>query len=178
MDSQDVLHFWFEETDPKDWFKNDGQLDEKIRERFLTAHTQAAEGELWRWRETIQGRLAEIILLDQFSRNIYRGEAKAFQYDGMALILSQEAIRTGQAEELPVQQRSFLYMPFMHSESAAIHETAMQLFAEIGMEESYRFEKAHRDIIEQFGRFPHRNKALGRPSTEEERVFMKNHSGF
>lgn len=178
MEAKEVLHFWFEETDPKLWFQNDGSLDEEIKKQFSAIHHQATKGELWRWRDTIEGRLAEIILLDQFSRNIYRNQAKAFAYDGMALILSQEAICSGEASMLSTVQRSFLYMPFMHSESLAIHEIARELFAEQGMESSFDFEKKHHDILIRFGRYPHRNEALHRTSTPEEIEFMKEHSGF
>lgn len=178
MNSQEVLNFWFQETDPASWFRNDGELDRLIEARFSALHTQAAKGELWQWRDTIQGRLAEIIILDQFSRNLYRNQPEAFASDGMALVLAQEALRTEEQQLLTTVERSFLYMPFMHAESRAIHEIAMELFQEEGMEESLKFEKEHRDIIEQFGRYPHRNVALNRESTPEEVEFLKNHQGF
>lgn len=179
MDVQEVLRFWFEEIDPEMWFKKDRQFDEEIRRRFSTVHQAAVRGELFHWRETLEGRLAEVIVLDQFSRNMYRDQPEAFRYDGMALILAQEALRQGNLQELTVVQRSFLYMPFMHSESSTIHEWAMELFAEEGMESSYEYEKQHRDIIERFGRYPHRNHILQRESTEEEMRFLKEeHAGF
>ena len=178
MEYQEVLDFWFKEVDPEKHFIKDENLDEEIKQRFSEVHLQAAAGELWQWRETIQGRLAEIIVLDQFSRNMYRGQAKAFSTDGMALILAQEAIRTKEAKKLPTDQRSFLYMPFMHSESMAIHDIAMELFSETGMEETLQYEIGHREIIAQFGRYPHRNEALSRVSTPEEVAYMKENEGF
>lgn len=178
LEYQEVLDFWFKETDSKFHFKKDDHFDEEIRQRFSEVHRQAAAGELWQWRETIQGRLAEIIILDQFSRNMFRNQAKAFSTDGIALVLAQEAIRTKEIDKLTTSQRSFLYMPFMHSESKVIHEISKELFAEQGMESSLRYEVQHRKIIEKFGRYPYRNKALNRNSTPEEIEFMKKNKDF
>ena len=118
---QDILTFWFEELEPKDWFVSNADVDKQIETRFLTTLEQAAQSELFDWRETAQGRLAEIIVLDQFSRNVYRNTPKAFAQDALALALAQETIRLGLDQELTDVERSFLYMPFMHSESKRIH---------------------------------------------------------
>lgn len=174
----EVLEFWFEELDEKMWFQSTDQLDEEIQVRFGATHRQAAAGELWEWRETVEGRLAEVIVLDQFSRNIHRGRSEAFASDGMALILAQEALRHKAIYDLETKQRAFLYMPFMHSESLVIHEVAMTLFKEKGMESFYKYEKEHRDVIAMFGRYPHRNAVLNRPSTKKELEFLKQHKGF
>ncbi|MGG5315786.1 DUF924 family protein [Enterococcus sp. AZ072] len=173
MESQAVLDFWFTESMPKQWFAKDESFDQKICERFALLHRQVSQGEKAFWRETIQGRLAEILVLDQFSRNLFREDPRAFAYDGMALVLAQEAIVKEELIELTIEERSFVYMPFMHSESLAIHDQAMILFSETGMENSLDFEKRHRDIIERFGRYPHRNAVLNRPSTQEELSFLK-----
>ncbi|MFI7918815.1 DUF924 family protein, partial [Acinetobacter baumannii] len=117
---------------------------------------------LWSWRKTPEGRLAEIIVLDQFSRNIYRDQPESFAYDGLALALSQEAISLQLDAQLNPEQRSFLYMPFMHSESKLIHEFALKLFQRLGNEINLSFEKKHKVIIDRFGRYPHRNAILGR----------------
>ncbi len=122
--------------------------------------------------QTALGRLSEIILLDQFSRNIYRDKPAAFAQDALALALAQEAIAAGIASELTVDQRSFLYMPFMHSESELIHQQAVKLFSEPGLEASLEFEIRHKKIIDRFGRYPHRNEILGRTSTVEEQQFL------
>lgn len=175
---QDVLDFWFNETDSEFWFKQNDQVDTDIRQRFGKWHQKAAACELADWRKTIHGRLAEIILLDQFSRNMFRGKPEAFSHDPLALALSQEALRYGQLDKLTTKERAFLYMPFMHSESLLIHDKAMELFQEEGMEEHLEYEKAHRDIIKRFGRYPHRNDVLGRPSTDEEREFLDDFDGF
>lgn len=170
---QPILEFWFEELRPASWWAKSAKLDEDIRRRFGDLHRQAARGELWHWRGSAEGRLAEIIILDQFSRNLYRDRPEAFAQDGMALVLAQEAISLGLDEELPVVQRAFLYMPFMHSESLMIHDRAVRLFDVPGMDSSLDYEHRHRDIILRFGRYPHRNAILGRASTEEEQQFLR-----
>lgn len=172
-DAQAVLDFWFEALTPAQWFKKDPETDQAIRERFGSLHAQAAQCECYAWRETPQGRLAEIIVLDQFSRNIYRDDARAFATDTLALALAQEAVAAGAAASLSSEQRAFLYMPYMHSESVAIHERAMELFNQPGLEKNFDFEVRHKAIIDRFGRYPHRNALLGRASTDEELAFLK-----
>ncbi|ETF04390.1 membrane protein [Advenella kashmirensis W13003] len=173
MSPQDILDFWFEQTPPENWFVNDSQFDATIRERFTEVWQQAARAELSGWRGTIRGRLAEIIVLDQFSRNIGRGTPVAFAQDSMALVLSQEASRTSEFAELTQQENNFLLMPMMHSESTVIHQAAECLFRKYGSTESYQFELKHKAIIDAFGRYPHRNEILGRESTPEELAFLK-----
>lgn len=169
-----VLTFWLEESGYAQWWQKDDAFDAKIRERFADTHAAACAGELWHWRETPEGRLAEIIVLDQFSRNLFRNDARAFAQDGMALALAQTAISSGDDEKLQTQaQQRFLYMPFMHSESKAMHEVAMQLFCSIGDENTVKYEKLHKKIIDRFGRYPHRNAVLGRETTDEEAEFLK-----
>ncbi|WMC11904.1 DUF924 domain-containing protein [Oceanimonas pelagia] len=176
---QNVLAFWFEELSPAQWWHKDAKLDAAIAERFGSLHERACQGELWQWRSGALGRLAEIIVLDQFSRNIHRGKPASFAADGMALALAQEAIRQGAEHGLSREQRLFLYMPFMHSESLGIHDQALVLFERLGLADNLDYERRHRRIIERFGRYPHRNAILGRPSTAEELVFLKQPgSGF
>jgi len=170
---QEVSRFWFKELEPKQRFMKDMALDKTITKRFCTTHTAALAGELHLWRETAQGRLAEIIVLDQFSRNMYRDTPQAFAYDAMALVLAQEAIRLKADEQVEFEQRMFMYMPYMHSESPLIHEQAVALFNLPGAEYNYEFELKHKAIIDQFGRYPHRNKILNRESTPEEIEFLK-----
>lgn len=170
--SEEILKFWFEEIDRSLWFKKDADFDKLLAERFEALHTKASLGELCAWRESPHGRLAEIIVLDQFSRNLFRDSAKAFAQDGMALVLAQEAVRTGADAELSAQERVFLYMPYMHSESLAIHETAVQLFTRNGIQGNLDFEIKHKAIIARFGRYPHRNALLGRDSTPDELEFL------
>lgn len=170
----DVLTFWFEELTPEEHFNGGTEIDEEIRERFGKLHTKAAAGELYDWRETLYGRLAEIIILDQFSRNLYRGEAKAFAQDKMALALAQECLRNCDLSTLESSERAFLYMPFMHSESLVIHEIAMKLFSsEPDLKENLKYEISHKETLEEFGRYPYRNKALGRKNTPAEEDYLK-----
>ncbi len=173
-----VLNFWFEEVDKGLWFKRSDDFDKLIIERFGDVHEQATRGELASWRSTVRGRLAEIIVLDQFSRNIYRNSPLAFANDTVALVLAQEALKSADLMSLTVQERAFLYLPFMHSESKLIHEYAVKLFSESGMENNYNFELQHKEIIDRFGRYPHRNAVLGRESTKEELEFLEHHKGF
>ncbi|GIU22104.1 membrane protein [Shewanella colwelliana] len=168
----DVLHFWFEEIEPKSWWIKDANFDATITERFSALLNQAKQGELHHWRTTPRGRLAEIIVLDQFSRNIYRNQPDAFTADPMALALAQEAVAAGADSELKPTQVPFLYMPYMHSESAYIHELALVLFSREAAIGNLEFEQRHKKIIDQFGRYPHRNKILGRQSTPEEEAFL------
>jgi uncharacterized protein (DUF924 family) len=168
-----VLDFWFKEATPKQWWSKDAVFDATIRQRFERVHASAVACELWHWRGTPSGRLAEIIVLDQFSRNLFRDDARAFAADALALALAQEAVRGGHDAALPVTQRAFLYMPYMHSESLAIHDEARRLFAAPGLESNADFEGRHRAILERFGRYPHRNAALGRASTAAESAFLK-----
>ena len=167
-----VIAFWFNEIKPAAWFEKNTVFDQQIRQRFLGIYHTAAQCELSVWREQPLGRLAEIIILDQFPRNIFRDKAQAFATDSLALALSQEAIRTGADKQLSSTQKSFLYMPFMHSESKHIHSQAEQLFKQPGMETNYNFELRHKKIIDQFGRYPHRNTILMRESSNEELAFL------
>ena len=168
-----ILAFWFEENGSEQWWSSDPQFDAEIRSRFGALHDRAVEGELYDWRDTPEGRLAEIVLLDQFSRNLYRDAPRAFAADGMALALAQEAVRIGADQALPPVRRQFVYMPYQHSESPRIHEVAVVLFESLDVPESLDFERRHKAIIDRFGRYPHRNRVLGRPSTEEEIAFLR-----
>lgn len=169
---QQVLDFWFNQLEAKDWFVANQEVDNTIRDQFGDLLKQASQAELFTWRVTPEGRLAEIIVLDQFSRNIYRNTPQAFSQDPLALGLAQEAIRLEADKSLTTIERSFLYMPFMHSESAAIHKQAVVLFSQPGMENNYDFELKHKLIIDRFGRYPHRNAILSRESTTEEIDFL------
>lgn len=167
-----ILQFWFKDITPAQHWKVDPVFDRLISERFSEIHAQAGRCELFEWRNEPGGRLAEIIVLDQFSRNIYRGLPLAFATDSLALALAQEAVATGADKALTANQRNFLYMPYMHSESKAIHKIAEKLFKENAQQNSYDFELRHQAIINRFGRYPHRNAILNRQSTDEEIEFL------
>ncbi len=170
---QEILKFWFEEIEPSQWWSKDEQIDQIILERFSGIHAKAIRCECFGWRNIAEGRLAEIIVLDQFSRNMFRESPLSFANDSLALALSQEAILLEADKELNPVQRSVLYLPFMHSESLEIHEVAMSLYQNNGTQSNLIFEVKHKEIIEKFGRYPHRNKILGRISTEEEIEYLK-----
>lgn len=172
MNYQDILDFWFNpETQPL-WFVKSDDFDGLINQKFRDTHQQAAQAELWSWRKTAEGRLAEIIVLDQFSRNLFRDQAQAFAQDALALTLAQEAISLDLDKQLSPEQRAFLYMPFMHSESKFIHEFALKLFQRLGNPMNLDYEKMHKAIIDRFRRYPHRNQILARTSTAEELEFL------
>jgi uncharacterized protein (DUF924 family) len=172
MQPQSILHFWFTELTPKHHFAKDAALDEAIRSRFGATLEAAARCELFAWRATPEGRLAEILVLDQFSRNVYRDTPHAFAQDALALALAQELVASGLDRSLSLAQRSFAYMPYMHSESALVHAQAVELFSQPGLEDTLRFELRHKEIIDRFGRYPHRNALLGRVSSPEELAFF------
>lgn len=172
MRPDDVLRFWFDEATPAQHFTQDVEFDNAIRHRFGAVHASGVRGELAGWRESGTGRLAEVIVLDQFSRNLWRGDARAFAADGMALVLAQEALRMGIDQAFAAARRAFLYLPFMHSESPAIHVEAERLFRAPGLERNHDFELRHKAIVDRFGRYPHRNAVLGRLSTPEELAFL------
>lgn len=173
MNYQQVLDFWFDADHQQFWFNQNEDFDLEIEQRFGPTLQQAMRCELWTWRETIHGRLAEIILLDQFSRNLFRDHPAAFAQDPLALALAQQAIALGLDLQLVAEQRCFLYLPFMHSESKIIHIQALRLFESLNNPTNLDFEKKHKVIIDRFGRYPHRNHILQRESTAEEIEFLK-----
>lgn len=169
---QDVIEFWFTELEPQQWWQKDASLDAIIQKRFASLHNQAKVGELFHWRDSALGSLAEIIVLDQFSRNIYRDKPESFSCDPLALALAQVAISKGFDLELAQEQRNFLYLPFMHSESKLIHNEAVKLYQALGEPNNLAFELKHKAIIDKFNRYPHRNKILNRESTMKEIAFL------
>lgn len=176
---QEIINFWFEEITPDVWWVSDPAFDETIKSRFLGLMQQAARCELYEWRAEPQGRLAEIIILDQFSRNVYRNTAQAFSQDAVALVLAQEAVLHQAHTTLTPDERNFLLMPYMHSESKKIHVSAEKLYRDFAPTNNYEFELKHKAVIDRFGRYPSRNAILGRQSTPEEIAFMQEHgAGF
>jgi len=184
-DARAVLEFWFDKKNEPYWFKQNSHFDKQIENNFGEIWHAAMHGECGAWRivelstdsnssiTALAGRLAEIIILDQFSRNIYRGQTRAFSQDGMAVVLAQEASQQPYFDTLPMEWRKFMIMPFMHSESAVIHERYLPLFQQLKDANTLDFEHRHKDIIDKFGRYPHRNDTLDRKSTYEEEVFLQ-----
>ena len=172
MNYKQVLDFWFDPENKEFWFSKSDEFDLELEEKFGHTLQQAMQCELWTWRETAEGRLAEIIVLDQFSRNLFRDHPASFAQDPLALSLAQEAVRLDLDQQLAPDQRCFMYMPFMHSESKIIHAQALQLFEALGNPINLGFELKHKTIIDRFGRYPHRNQILERDSTPEEVEFL------
>ena len=166
-----VLSFW-REAGLKRWFAVDPAFDAEIRERYLATHQAAAAGRLSVWEDTAEGALALVIALDQFPRNMFRGTARAFSTDALALAAARRAIRHGFDLKTPMPERNFFYLPFEHSENLADQERCVALTDATGDAEAVKWAKVHHDVIHRFGRFPHRNAALGRVSTPEEIAFL------
>jgi uncharacterized protein (DUF924 family) len=171
-----VLDFWFEETKPELWFAKNAQLDERIRGRFLQTYEQVRNGVPD--SASARASLAAVIVLDQFPRNLFRDSPQAFATDAQALSIAQRIIASGLDKQLPESQRAFLYMPFQHSEDRAVQARSIELFASLADEEKLSYAKRHKDVVDRFGRFPHRNVVLGRQSSETEREFLKTSPGF
>lgn len=178
MTPQDIIRLWFVENGREEWFKKDEAFDERIRSKFLGTHQDVRTGATAAWRNTPEGRLAEILVLDQFARNMFRGTPEAFAGDARALALAKEAVAAGDDMRVDASKRQFFYMPYMHSESSEVHAEAVPLFEKLGDPEVLKYELMHKDIIDRFGRYPHRNRILGRTSTPEEEAFLKEHEGF
>ena len=172
----DVLDFWWD-AGPSKWFAKNDKFDLQCTTRFEHLIEAGRKGELDHWAETPAGMLALIIVLDQFSRNVFRGSAEAFQSDAKALELAKQAIAKGFDKAFPKDARSFFYLPFEHAEDMAAQETSVDLFRVLGNQEAYLYALIHLDVIRRFGRFPHRNKVLGRASTLAEEDFLAN-GGF
>ena len=176
----EVLAFWFGETQPRQWFAKDAAFDALLRDRFLGLTRQALAGELDAWSAAATGALALVLLLDQFPRQIWRDTAMAFAGDPQALAESLQAVERGWLEAEPEQaRRQFWLMPLMHSEDLAVQEAALPLFERFSEPRTTDFARRHRDVIARFGRFPHRNAALGRESSAAELAFLQTPgSGF
>lgn len=176
--ANDVIRFWFVDHGPDDWFSGKPEFDEKIAAAFTETHRAVSAGEAWPWRQVPDGRLAEIIVLDQFSRQLFRNDRRAFAQDAMALALAQEAVSAGHDKAIEPGRRTFLYMPYMHSESLVIHDEALRLFTDLGDEKTLNYEIAHAEVLRRFGRYPRRNAALGRQSTTAELDYMASGEGM
>jgi len=177
---QEILHFWFEELEPQQWFQQNDAVDEEIRERFAVTHEMAADGLCNHWAVDADGSLALIIVLDQFPRHMHRNTPKAFASDERALLIAKQAVHKGFDQILEPVKRGFLYLPYQHSELLTDQKKSVELFG--GMVDDNpagdMYARRHLVPIEKFGRFPHRNEILGRQSTEEEVEFLKTHKGF
>lgn len=171
IEPADVLAFW-RAAGPDKWFEKDAALDCEIRRRFLRAWQAAGEGKLARWEQTPEGALALAIVLDQFPRNMFRGEARSYATDALARAVADRAIARGFDRQISPAERQFFYLPFMHSENLADQERCLGLARAHGDDEFTRYAERHADIVRRFGRFPHRNSILGRATTAHEQAFL------
>jgi uncharacterized protein (DUF924 family) len=176
ISSSNIITFWLN-AGPDRWFKKDVSFDDEIRRRFLTMHEIAAAGELKAWEQDAIGTLALIILLDQFPRNMFRGQPRAFSTDALARAIAAGALMRGFDALVPQMLRTFFYLPFQHSEDIADQERGIALYKTANNIEGLKWAELHADIIRRFGRFPHRNAILGRATTPEERAFLED-GGF
>ncbi|MGY6570543.1 MAG: DUF924 family protein [Salinarimonas sp.] len=168
---EEVIAFW-EEAGPEKWFTKDEAFDAQIRERFLATYEAAAAGELAGWAETAHGTLALLILLDQFPRNLFRGDKRTYATDDMALAIAEDAVADGYHQVFKPPMSRFFILPFTHAEDLAAQERSVALNEELGDEDGLKWARHHRDIVARFGRFPHRNAILGRETTPEEEAFL------
>jgi uncharacterized protein (DUF924 family) len=175
---KDIIDFWFADETRGLWFNSTKAFDDMLRERYADTWEQARLGKLDHWMETADGCVALVIVLDQFPLNMFRGSAKSFATEAQSREVARLALARGFDKSLDAERKSFLYMPFMHSEDLQDQDLALQLFDQPGCEANLRFARHHRDIIARFGRFPHRNAALGRPSTEAEIEYLHSREAF
>jgi uncharacterized protein (DUF924 family) len=167
----EIVSFW-RDAGPDKWFKHDDAFDRTIRSRFLATHETAARGELSAWQSNVEGALALVILFDQFPRNMFRGTARAFAVDPLARAAARQAIARGFDQAVDPSLRQFFYLPFMHSEELADQNRCVELYTALGNRDLTDYATGHRDIIARFGRFPHRNRILGRETTPLEQEFL------
>jgi uncharacterized protein (DUF924 family) len=175
VSAPEILQFWFEEIEQSSWFRKDAEFDSALCERFGATLRAARAGELDDWHETPAGSLALIIVLDQFSRNCYRESPEAFAADAKAVALTVDGIERGFDKQLTLEQRAFYYLPLRHAEDLEMQRLGLAKTREINAEGygSDKYALNHLELIERFGRFPHRNKVLGRESTPEEKLFLR-----
>lgn len=178
LQPQDIIQFWFSTPMNQHWFSATSDIDQKIRENFQTHWQEARKGRHDGWKKNAEGCLALIILLDQFPLNMFRGNSESFVSEKQAVAICKHAIKHGFDEQLSKQELSFLYMPLMHSESMSDQNLAVEKYTKAGLESNLRFAKHHRNLIERFGRFPHRNNILGRESRAEELSYLSSKEAF
>tara|TARA_Y100001970_G_C14155661_1_gene815387 strand:+ start:965 stop:1507 length:543 start_codon:yes stop_codon:yes gene_type:complete len=172
-EKEEILNFWFKKCNPEQWFRKDPAFDKKIRELFYVYVEEALIGKLENWSDSENGCLALILILDQFTRNIFRGSSRAFSGDKKALKLSFKCFKNDYLNYENKENCRFMLLPMMHSEDIYVQDFSLPLFKNLNDQSTYEYAIRHRDIVKQFGRFPHRNLILGRKSTEEEIEFLK-----
>lgn len=178
IDSDDILAFWFSEPVAKLWFNSTPEFDDDIKYRFESVYLDAKQGKYDNWMDTAQGCLALVLLFDQFPLNMYRGKKDCFATEARSREVARYALAKHFERQLSDKQKTFLYMPFMHSEEIEDQNRSVELFEKANLTNNLRFAHHHRDIVKHFGRFPHRNQILGRQSTEAELAYLKSKDAF
>lgn len=178
MDYQDIINFWFSEQTKPLWFNSTSDFDALLNEKYLGVYTEARNLKLKDWQAASLGALALVIILDQFPLNMFRGQPQSFETEALSREIAAQAVNQGFDAELSIEQKAFLYMPYMHSENMADQEQSLILFNQDGLESNYRFAQHHYEIVKQFDRFPHRNKILGRENTEAEIDYLNSDGAF
>ncbi len=175
---EEILDFWFSAEMKPAWFQSTPELDQELKQRFESTWEMAAKGLLDDWRLTAEGCLALGIVLDQFPLNMFRGDAKSFSTELLAVEVCLTAVKQGLDQKIDTDKLAFLYMPLMHSENMDYQDLSIELFNKANLKENLRFAKHHREIVKKYGRFPHRNKILGRVSTQEELDYLNSPQAF
>jgi uncharacterized protein (DUF924 family) len=178
MDIDNILDYWFSEHMSRHWFNSTAEIDADIKTRFESVWELARQGKLDSWASSANGSLALIIILDQLPLNMFRGQAESFSTEAKAIAIARQAIQSGFDRQIDGDRLVFMYMPFMHSEDLQDQDYAVQLYEAAGLQENVKFAMHHRDIVQRFGRFPHRNAALGRVSSEAETAYMNSDEAF
>jgi uncharacterized protein (DUF924 family) len=178
MTPEEIIDYWYSERLQRHWFASTPELDAEIHQRYAGLWERAAWGELDGWQESAEGSLALVIVLDQFPLNMFRGRPESFSTEARAVAVALQAVERGQDRQLPLEHRPFLYMPLMHSENSAHQALSVQLFDQPGLEQNLKFARHHQQLIQEFGRFPHRNAILGRPSTPAEIAYLNSPRAF
>ena len=178
MNPIDIINYWYSDRMKKHWFDSNPEIDNEIKNNYEKVWEQAADGKLDQWKNTAEGCLALVIILDQFPLNMFRGNIKSFQTEGKAIEVTMTAIKSDFVKEIDKDKLSFLFMPLMHSENIEDQNLSVKLFEEHNLSNNLRFAKHHRDIVKKFGRFPHRNSILLRESTKEETEYINSKNAF
>ena len=176
--ARDILEFWFSDKVRPLWFKSTPEFDQTLKDSFEVTWEHAKDGKLDNWRSSSEGALALVIILDQFPLNMFRASAKSFSTEALSREVARQAIEQGLSQSLSNPELAFLYMPFMHSEDIEDQDYAIELFEQAGLVENVKFARHHRDIVQRFGRFPHRNQYLERENTQEEQAYLNSKEAF
>lgn len=176
--AHELLDFWFSDKAKKRWFKSTVEFDNELRGKYAGLYQAARRGELDYWRNAVESALALVILFDQIPLNIFRNQPQSFATDGLARDVAEDVIARGWDKTLNDEQKAFLYLPFMHSEEMADQDRAVALYSSAGLEHNLRYAIHHREIVRRFGRFPHRNAILGRPSSDDELAWLASKDAF